>query len=149
MTTKRLSGLIDKKLRAGLLPALYAAQDEYGWLSPEAINQVSEKLNIDPGQVYSTASFYTMFRLKPQGRYRIQVCEGLSCYLVNGADSFLDYITQKLGITNGEITPDNRFSLEIVQCLAACDRAPFIVINDELYGDLTVDALDQLLNQLP
>ena len=136
------------KKRAMLLSALYIAQEQYGWLSPEAIQRVADRLSLTPGQVYSTASFYTMFKLEPQGHFAVQVCEGLSCYLVGGAEPVIEQVKQRLNIEPGETTPDGRFSLEIVQCLAACDLAPAIKVNDELYGDLTPEKLDALLSEL-
>ena len=136
------------KKRAMLLSALYIAQEQYGWLSPEAIQRVADRLELTPGQVFSTASFYTMFKLEPQGRYAVQVCEGLSCYLVGGAEPVIEQVKQRLQIEPGETTPDGRFSLEVVQCLAACDLAPAIKVNDELYGDLTPEKLDALLAEL-
>lgn len=131
-----------------LLAALYIAQEQYGWLSPEAIQRVAKRLQLSPGQVYSTASFYTMFRMKPEGRYIIQVCEGLSCYLVGGANPLIDYLSQKLGIKPGETTPDGKFTLQIVQCLAACDCAPALKVNDELHGNLSLEKIDELLAEL-
>lgn len=136
------------KKRAMLLSALYIAQEQYGWLSPEAVQRVADRLELTPGQVFSTASFYTMFKLEPQGRYAVQVCEGLSCYLVGGAEPVIEQVKQRLQIEPGETTPDGRFSLEVVQCLAACDLAPAIKVNDELYGDLTAEKLDALLTEL-
>ena len=136
------------KSRAMLLAALYIAQEQYGWLSPEAIQRVANRLHLSPGQVYSTASFYTMFRMQPEGQYRIQICEGLSCYLVGGAEPISDYISKRLNVKPGETTPDGKFTLEIVQCLAACDSAPAIKVNDELHGNITFEKLDQLLTDL-
>lgn len=134
--------------RAMLLAALYIAQEQYGWLSQEAIQRVADRLNLSPGQVYSTASFYTMFRLQPQGQYRVQVCEGLSCYLVGGAEPIADYISNRLNINPGETSADGKITLEIVQCLAACDYAPAIKVNDELYGNITEDRLNEILIEL-
>ena len=136
------------KTRAMLLSALYIAQEQYGWLSPEAIQRVAKRLQLTPGQVYSTASFYTMFRMQPEGRYVIQVCEGLSCYLVGGADPLIDYLSKKLKIKPGETTPDGKFTLQIVQCLAACDYAPALKVNDELHGNLSLEKIDELLIEL-
>jgi len=130
------------------LAALYIAQEQYGWLSPEAIQRVANRLSLTPGQVYATASFYTMFKLQPQGQYRIQVCEGISCYLVGGAEPAIDFIRKRLNLLDGDTSPDGKFTLEIVQCLAACDMAPAIKINDELYGNITAETLDQLLTSL-
>ncbi len=140
---------VDKpRSRAMLLAALYIAQEQYGWLSQEAIQRVADRLNLTPGQVYSTASFYTMFRLQPQGQYRVQVCEGLSCYLVGGAEPIADYISNRLNINPGDTSADGKITLEIVQCLAACDYAPAIKVNDELYGNITEDRLNEILIEL-
>lgn len=136
------------KQRARLLAALYIAQEQFSWLSPEAIQRVADQLQLTPGQVYSTASFYSMFKLKPQGKYLIQVCEGLSCYLVGGADPIIDQIARRLKITPGRTTPDGRFTLEIVQCLAACGTAPALRVNDELYEHMTPASIDALLQKL-
>src|SRR4030067_2884341 len=134
--------------RARLLAALYAAQEQYGWLSPEASRGVADRLNFTPGQVHSTASFYTMFKLQPQGQYRIQVCEGLSCYLVGGAAPIIDYIKKRLNIIDGDASPNGKFTLEIVQCLAACDLAPAVKGNDALFGDISLDRIDAFISKL-
>ena len=148
MLPKTKTRIPNPKTRAMLLTALYNAQDQSGWLSPEAIQRVADRLSLTPGQVYSTASFYTMFKLAPQGQFRIQVCEGLSCYLVGGAEPVIDYIKRRLDIREGDSSPDGKFTLEIVQCLAACDLAPAIKVNDELYGNITDEKIDDLLSML-
>ena len=140
--------LPNPKKRAMLLAALYIAQEQYGWLSEEAIQRVANRLRLTPGQVYATASFYTLFKLEPQGQYRIQVCEGLSCYLVDGVEPIIDYIKNRLNLESGETTSDGKFTFEVVQCLAACDFAPAIKINDELYGNITLDRIDELISEL-
>jgi NADH-quinone oxidoreductase subunit E len=137
-----------QKTRARLLAALYLAQEQAGWLSPEAIQRVATRLELSPGQVYTTASFYTMFKLKPQGKYLVQVCEGLSCYLAGGAEPLIAQLSQRLKIGPGETTPDGKFSLEVVECLAACGKAPSLRINDELYETMSPEALDELLEKL-
>jgi NADH-quinone oxidoreductase E subunit len=134
--------------RARLLAALYIAQEQYGWLSDVAIQRVAERLGLSPGQVRSTASFYTMFKLEPRGRYHIQVCEGLSCYLVGGADPIIDQVSEYLKIKPGETTPDGKFSLEVVQCLASCGTAPAMRVNDELYERMTAESIVALLLRL-
>ena len=136
------------RIRARLLAALYLAQEQYGWLSPEAIERVANRLELSPGQVYTTASFYTMFKLAPRGKYLVQVCEGLSCYLAGGAEPILEHIARRLDIQPGETTPDGRFTLEVVQCLAACGTAPALRINDELYENMTFESIDELLERL-
>ena len=148
MLTNTRARIANPKKRAMLLSALYIAQEQYGWLSPQAIQRVADRLDLTTGQVLSTASFYTMFRLAPQGRFAVQVCEGLSCYLVGGAEPVIEHVKERLQIEPGETTPDGRFSLEVVQCLAACDLAPAIKVNDELYGNLTAEKLDALLASL-
>ncbi len=137
--------IVDPAKEAMLLSALYIAQEREGVLTPEA---VAERLGLEPGQVYSVASFYTLFRMQPTGRYLIQVCDGLSCYLCGGANQVVDYISAKIGIGPGETTPDGRFSLEKVQCLASCGTAPAMRINDDLYENLTPATIDAILERL-
>jgi NADH:ubiquinone oxidoreductase subunit E len=117
-------------------------------LTPEAVERTAQRLGLSERDVYSTASFYTLFRMQPVGRYVIQVCDGLSCYLADGADTVADYIGAKLGISPGETTPDNAFSLEKVQCLASCGTAPAMRINDQLYEHLTPAGIDAILERL-
>ncbi|HLA87795.1 MAG TPA: NAD(P)H-dependent oxidoreductase subunit E [Anaerolineales bacterium] len=148
MLPQTKSRIANPKSRAMLLAALYIAQEQYGWLSPEAIQRVADRLNLTPGQVHSTASFYTMFKLQPHGKYRIQICEGLSCYLVGGAEPIIEYITKRLNIIDGDASPNGKFTLEIVQCLAACDLAPAIKVNDELYGNISLERLDEFISKL-
>jgi len=142
------TALIDPTKQAQLLSALYAAQKEHGYLNDVAMRQVAQRLGLPLGQIYSTASFYTLLHTEPIGRYVVQVCRGLSCYLNNGAERMADYVTAKLGIQPGETTADGRFTLETVECLAACDLAPVMRINDQLYGNLTPDKVDAILKRL-
>jgi NADH-quinone oxidoreductase subunit E len=141
-------GVKDPARQAMLLAALYIAQEQYGWLSPEAIQRVADRLNLTPGQVYTTASFYTMFKLQPRGQYRIQVCEGLSCYLVGGAEPIINHVANRLSIKPGETTRDGKFTLEVVQCLASCGTSPALRVNDELYEHMTPEKIDDLLEKL-
>ncbi len=139
---------VDPHQRARLLAALYLAQEQFGWLSSEAIERVSERLTLLPGQVRSTASFYSMFKLEPQGEFQIQVCEGLSCYLAGGAEPIIDHLSNLLGIQPGETTPDGKFTLEVVQCIAACGSAPALRVNDLLYEHMTLASIEQLIKSL-
>ena len=134
--------------RSMVLTALYIAQEQYGHLSEEALRRVAERLGMSLKDVYSTASFYALYRRKPAGQYVIQVCEGLSCFLNGGAERLVDYLRRKLGIEVGETTPDGTFTLETVQCLASCGTSPAMRINDELYDNLTKEKVDAILEQL-
>lgn len=138
----------DYTKRGRLLTAIYIAQEQDGYLSPEAVSRLAERLDVSESEVYSTASFYTLFRTEPVGEYLIQVCTGLSCYLVDGAERLVDYLARKLDIQVGETTPDGLFTLETVQCLASCGTAPAMRVNDELYENLTTEKVDMLIDQL-
>jgi len=137
----------DAAKRARILTALYIAQEQEGYLTPEALERVAERLSMHKAEVYGTASFYTLFRTGPVGRYVIQVCTGLSCYLADGAERLVDYLARKLDITVGETTRDGLFTLETVQCLASCGTAPAMRVNDELHENLTPEKVDLLIDQ--
>ncbi len=138
----------DPARQSMLLTALYIAQEEHGYLSAEDIEQVAQRLKLPVSEVYSTASFYSLFHTKPKAKYHIQVCEGLSCALCGGGEELAEYLEQKLGIREGEVTSDGLFSLERVQCLASCGTSPALRVNDELYEDMNFDKVDRLLDQL-
>ncbi len=140
--------LTDPVRQSMLLTALYLAQERHGYLTPEAIEEVASRLDLPLGHVFSTATFYSLFRTQPSGRFVIQVCDGLSCYLRDGADKVADYIGGKLGIRPGETSADGRVTLERVQCLASCGTAPALRVNDALYENLTPTSLDALLERL-
>ena len=142
------SAIIDPGKESVLLAALYIAQEQQGYLTKEAIERVATRLGLRAGDVYSTASFYTLFRTKPVGRYVIQVCDGLSCYLCEGAGRVADYVGTKLNLRAGQTTPDGRFTLEMVQCLASCGTAPAMRVNDQLYENLTPATIDAILERL-
>lgn len=134
--------------RAVMLPALHIATQEFPYLSDEVCQAVADLLQVPLVDVKGVATFYTMFPTEPYGKYLIQVCFNLSCSL-NGARRCLRYLEQKLGITAGETTPDGRFTLRGIECLAACDVAPMMYINETMYTHLTNDKLDQILQELP
>ena len=142
------AAVIDPAKQAMLLSALYIAQEQDGYLKREAIERIAGRLGLNPGQVYSTASFYTLFRTEPVGRYVIQVCDGISCYLCDGAGRIADYISAKLGIRPGDTSKDGKFTLEMVQCLASCGTAPAMRVNDQLYENLTPASIDAILERL-
>jgi len=138
----------DPAKRTMLLTALFVAQEQYGCLTHEAIHRVADRLDMSPKDVYETASFYSMFRADPVGRYVIQVCEGLSCYLAGGAEWLVGHLCGILDVQVGGTTEDGLFTLTTVQCLAACDRSPAMRVNDTLYDHLTPDRVDEILTDL-
>jgi NADH-quinone oxidoreductase subunit E len=133
--------------RAAVLPLCHLAQETYGHMSEVAIRDVAEILELDPTQVRGLVGFYTLLREKPTGTYVIEICNDLPCAL-RGADEFVDYVCQKLGVGIGETTEDGLFTIETVMCLAACDRAPVAQVNLEYREHLTPETFDQLIHQL-
>ncbi len=133
--------------RSALLPAMYVAQREHGWLSPEVMRDVAEVMDLPPTEVASVASFYTMFNRQPVGENLIQVCTNISCSLL-GAEHIVEYLKSKLGIDVGQTTPDNKFTLVTVECLGSCGTAPMMQINDTYYEDLTEEKIDRILAEL-
>jgi NADH-quinone oxidoreductase E subunit len=132
---------------AAMLPVLYLAQREFGHLGPEAIDYVARLMGQTPARVHGVVSFYTMFNMKPIGRHHIQICRTLSCAL-GGAEKITAFIKQQLGIEPGQTTPDGRFTLSEVECLASCGTAPMMQINDDYYESLTEEKVDEILHSL-
>jgi NADH-quinone oxidoreductase subunit E len=130
-----------------LLPALHAAQDEYGWLPPEVLQEIGEYIGIHPAQVREVASFYTMYNLKPVGKYHLKICTNVACCL-RGSEELVQHCEKKLGIRCGETTRDKKFTLVEEECLGACGTAPAMMLNDDYQENLTVSKLDQLLDHL-
>jgi NADH-quinone oxidoreductase E subunit len=130
-----------------LLPALHAAQDEWGWLPKEVLEEIGQYIGIHPAQVREVASFYTMYNLKPVGKYHIKVCTNVACCL-RGADELVEHLEQKLGIRCGETTPDRRFTLMEEECLGACGTAPAMMLNEDYHENLSQERVDQLLEGL-
>lgn len=137
------------KQKSALLPVLHLVQAEYGWLSTAAMDRVADYLQIRPIEVYEVASFYTMYFLKPQGKFMLEVCRTGPCCLV-GAEKILEHLEHKLGVKEGEVTPDGMFSFRGVECLAACGYGPVLQIGPEytFYENLTTESVDQLIEDL-
>jgi NADH-quinone oxidoreductase subunit E len=133
--------------QSALLPALYLAQDEYGYLPNEAIDEVAQLLDVPPAEVESVASFYSMFYRRRVGANIIRLCTNMSCHLW-GADTVATYVAKKLGIGDGQTTADGKITLELVECLGACDQAPVMLVNDHLYGNLTLERVDEILDEV-
>jgi len=132
------------KKEAAMLPVLYLAQREFGHLGPEAIDYVAKLMDQAPARVYGVVSFYTMYNMAPIGRHHIQVCRTLPCAL-RGAEEVTEFLKKKLGIECGQTTPDGRFTLSEVECLASCGTAPMMQVNDDYYENLTAEKIDQIL----
>ena len=137
------------KQKSALLPILHLVQAEYGWVSSPAMDKVAEYLQIQPIEVYEVATFYTMYFMRPQGKYVLEVCRTGPWCLV-GAEKIMDHIEQKLGVKEGEVTADGLFSWRGVECLAACGFGPVLQIGPEytFYENLTSESVDQLIDDL-
>lgn len=134
--------------QAALLPALWIAQREFGWLSEEAQAYVARLMELPPAHVRAVVSFYTMFHRKPVGRYLLDVCTNLSCRL-RGADKIVDCIRGRLGIELGQTTADGKFTLGSVECLASCGTAPMLQLNQDAYFEnLTEASTLKLIDEL-
>jgi len=147
---------IDRELRkypadqkqSAVMSALAFAQDEHGWLSTEIMDAVAGYLGMPPVAVYEVATFYTMYNVKPQGRFKITVCTNLPCAL-SGANAAAEHLKQKLGVGFGETTPDGKFTLKEGECMGACGDAPVLIVNDRRMCSFMSDArLDELVGEL-
>ena len=132
--------------RGALMPILQKAQDIYGYLPIEVQTIISNEMNIPLEKIYGVVTFYSQFSLNPNGKYQISVCLGTACY-VKGSGDIYNKLQEKLGIEGGGCTPDGKFSLEACRCIGACGLAPVITVNDEVYGRLTVDDVDDILKK--
>jgi NADH-quinone oxidoreductase E subunit len=132
------------KREAAMLPVLYLAQQEFGYLGQEAIEYIATLMGQPPARVYGVVTFYTMFYTKPIGRYHIQVCRTLPCAL-RGAEKLTGLLRKTLGVEVGQTTADGRFTLSEVECLASCGTAPMMQINDDYYENLTDEKVTEIL----
>lgn len=129
-----------------LIPILQEIQEKYNYLPKDALIYVSKKLSVPLIQVYSVATFYKTFSLKPKGKHIIKVCLGTACH-VRGAPRIVDEIKRKLNIEVGETTEDKLFTLETVRCLGACALGPIVVIDDEYYGQVNPKKINMILHK--
>jgi len=132
--------------RAALLPALYVAQKEFGWLSPEAYEAVADLLNVPKATARGVGTFYAMYKQKPMGRHLIQLCTNVSCMIL-GAEKLVDFLKNTYGLEPGGISPDGRFSLVIMECIGACGTAPAMLVNEDFYENLTETYLTEILGK--
>lgn len=146
---QELKRIVDRypqgKQKSALIPVLHLAQQEFdGWLSTATMDYVASLLNLQPIEVYEVATFYSMYNLKPVGKYMFEVCQTGPCML-NGSDDIVDYIYEKLGIRPGETTADGLFTLKTVECLGACGYAPMMQLGKHYREHLTKDKVDAVI----
>lgn len=133
--------------QSALIPALHRAQADQGWLSPETQSEVADLLELSLQTVAGVVSFYTMFHQKPVGKYLLQVCRNISCSMLGG-QTLRKKLEERLGIAEGETTPDGRFTLIEVECLGSCGTAPVVMVNDRYFEGVKPDDVDRLLAEL-
>ncbi len=133
-----------KNTKGALMPILQKAQDIYGYLPIEVQTIISNETNTPLEKIYGVVTFYSQFSLYPKGEYKISVCLGTACY-VKGSGDIFNKLKERLGIDGGETTADGKYSLEDCRCIGACGLAPVLTVNDDVYGRLTVDDVDDIL----
>lgn len=129
-----------------LIPLLQDIQDRYGYVPEQSIDIISEELSIFPVDIYGILTFYAQFYTTPRGEHTIKVCQGTACHVMGGKE-ILDYTEDKLGISERETTKDGKFSLERVACLGCCGMAPVLVVDDDFYGNLSLQEIDELIKK--
>lgn len=132
------------RTRSALIPLLFVIQRERGYIDNAGVNYLANFLNLEVTDVWETATFYTMFNLRPVGRHHIQICKTLSCKIM-GEPEITDHICSKLGIHPGETTDDGRFTITMVECLGSCGTAPMMQIGFDYYENLTKESVDKIL----
>ena len=133
--------------RSALIPLCHLAQEQDGWLCPEAMEEIADLLGITPAEVRGTASFYDMLHTEPIGRCLVSICTNIAC-LLGGAEELLEHAEHTLGVRAGGTTADGMITLEDAECLADCDRTPCVTVNHRYVGGLSADAFDQLVEDL-
>jgi NADH-quinone oxidoreductase E subunit len=133
--------------RSALLPLLYLAQEQDGYVADDAMEHIAELLGLTAATVLGTASFYTMFKREPVGRYLVSICTNIAC-LLDGAYQLLEHAEDSLGIKTGHTTDDGEFTLEEVECLALCDKAPCLQVNYRYFDDVTPQRFDEICADL-
>jgi len=133
--------------RSAVMPALYIAQEQNGYISKEVMTEIAGLLEMTPEDVLGVVTFYTMYFQKPMGKYHVQVCTNVSCMLRGGYEIW-EQVRKKLGINNMEVTPDSKFSLEEVECMGSCGTAPMIAINEDYFENLTKEKVEEILDSL-
>lgn len=135
-----------KGTEGALIPTLHEAQAIYGYLPYEVQKKISEGLDIPMAEIYGVVTFYTQFSIYPKGKFNVAVCLGTACY-VKGSGDIIEKFKQRLGIEVGQCTDDGKFSLEATRCIGACGLAPVLTVNDDVYGKITADDVDDILSK--
>lgn len=143
--TEIISRYPEGKQKSALLPVLHMAQDTFGWLSIEAMDYVASLLSLAPVEVYEVATFYSMYNMRPVGKYLLEVCHTGPC-MIRGSDNLLEHIQTRLGIKIGQTTPDGMFTLKTVECLAACGYAPMMQVGENYHEHLDPAKVDALID---
>jgi NADH-quinone oxidoreductase subunit E len=136
------------KSRSALIPILQEVQEEYRYLPEEILTYIAMAMGLAPASVFGVATFYAQFSLEPKGKYVIKICDGTACH-VRGSDPVKEAIKKRVNLTgNKKTTEDLRYTVETVSCLGACGLAPVVMINDQIYGQMTPEAINVILDQL-
>jgi NADH-quinone oxidoreductase subunit E len=135
------------RARSALIPLLHLAQEQDGYLTEDAMEHIAELVDVTPAEVLGTASFYEMFKREPVGDYVVTVCTNISCLLVGG-EELLHHLEHRLGVKTDSTTPDGKFTLEDVECIAACSEAPCMQVNYRYFHRVELDDVDELLDDL-
>ncbi len=146
---KELDEILEKYTNSkdNLIQILNEVQIKYGYIPQIAQRKISEYLGIPMAEIYGVITFYSRFTLKPKGKYAISVCLGTACF-VKGSEKIMERLKQRLNISEGETTPDGKFSIDATRCVGACGIAPVFTVNGEVYGKATVKKLDEVLDSL-
>lgn len=143
---KKIINLYPEKM-AAMIPILYMAEKEFGYISPEVEAYVGELLKVPPVKVHEVMTFYTLIARQPRGKYHFQVCRGLSCCLC-GSENMINHLAKRLKIAPGETSKDLKYTLTPVECMGACETAPMMQLNDDYIGNLTEKEIDKILKDL-
>ncbi len=136
------------KLQSALIPILQEVQEEYRYLPEEILTYVAMVMNLSPATIFGVATFYAQFSLEPKGKYVVKICDGTACH-VRGSDPVKEAIRKRVGLTGDKkTTADMRFTVETVSCLGACGLAPVLMINDQIYGQMTPDAINIIIDKI-
>jgi NADH-quinone oxidoreductase subunit E len=136
-----------ERKRSALIPLLFVIQRERGWIDNAGVNFLARFLELEITDVWETATFYSMFNLRPVGRHHLQICKTLSCKIM-GEPEITEHVCHKLGIHAGETTPDGKFTVSLVECLGSCGTAPMMQIGFDYHEDLTIEKVDKILDSL-